>query len=274
MPDNTEAPKSWYDTGFAGVKREQQKLESMSGPNRIWMPAGAKRELVFLDDEPTCIHEHNPKLNGDWKSWFTCLSNVYDDVACCELLNPSGYKPYYVGFFTVIDCTAWTDKKGNTYQYEVKLFPAKLKTLKRLEMRKKERGPFAGKLFSIMRVDEKSPSTGDEFEVVRDADMAKLFTVANYKGKKLGELFNPQNEEQLERLKNSFKVDIVEGKVVPKLVPFNYFKVLHPMTPKDIRMTLKGADIEKREDGFGGGSSGGSSGSSAGGGSTSEDVPF
>lgn len=271
MSDGTEG-KSWYDTGYGGVKREQSKIEAAHGPNRVWIPAGGKRELVFVDDEPVAIYEHNPKLNGEWKHWFTCLNNVYEDAACCEILNPSGYKPYYVGFFTVIDCTPWTDKKGNTYQYEVKLYPAKLKTLKRLELRKKERGPFAGKLFSIMRVDEKSPATGDEFEVVRDADMAKLFTVANYKGKKLVDMFSKTDEESIERLKNIFKVDIVDGKPVPKLVPFNYFKILHPQSPKDIRMALKGADIEKREDGgFGGGS--GASGGVSGGASTDE-VPF
>jgi hypothetical protein len=265
--------KSWYETGYTGIKRETDRIEQMSGPNRIWIPAAAKKELVFIDDEPACIHEHNPKMNGEWKNWFTCLKPVYpDDIACCEILGKN-YPAYYVGFYTVIDCSEWTDKKGNKYQYEVKLFPAKLKTLKRFQLRRQEKGPFAGKLFSVMRVDKESPSCGDEFEVVREVDMAKLFTLANYKGKKIAEWFSKGvDEETIKGLQNIWKCEVVEGKLVPKLVPFNYFKLLHPLPPKDMRAVLNGSQIEKREDDFGGG--GGGSAPSGGKGSADESVPF
>lgn len=273
MSENTENA-SWYDTGYSGIKREEARIDQTYAPQRIWIPAGGKKDLVFVDDEPVGIHEHNPKMNGDWKNWFTCGKDVYDEAACCELLNPSGYDPYYVGFYTVVDCSEWVDKKGNKYQYELKLFPAKIKTLKRFEMRRKEKGPFAGKLFTVARLDGKSPATGDDFEMVRDADMAKLFTYANYKGKKLTELFGKGTDaENISRLKNTWKVEVVDGKVVPKIVPFNYAKVLYPLPPKEIRAVLKGSTIDKREDGaFGGGGEGTSSGGS--GATADEGVPF
>jgi hypothetical protein len=277
MSENTASTeqKSWYDTGYTGIKREQDRIDNTNTPNRVWIPAGGKRELVFVDDEPVGIHEHNPKINGDWKNWFTCGKEVYSDSACCELLNGSGYKPYYIGFYTVIDCSEWVDKKGNKYQYELKLFPAKLKTLKRLEMRRKDRGPFAGKLFSIMRIDGKSAATGDEFEMVRDVDMAKLFTLANYKGKKLTDLFAKGiDEDNINRLKNTWKVEVVDGKVVPKVVPFNYSKILYPLSPKDIRSALSGQQIDKRDDDFGGGGGSSSESTGSGGGSADETVPF
>jgi hypothetical protein len=262
--------RSWYETGYTGIKRETDRIEQMSGPNRVWIPAGSKKELVFIDCEPACIHEHNPKMNGEWKNWFTCLKPVYpDDIACCEILGKN-YPAYYVGFYTVIDCSEWTDKKGNKYQYEVKLFPAKLKTLKRFQLRLQEKGPFAGKLFSVMRVDKESPSCGDEFEVVREVDMAKLFTLANYKGKKLGDLFSAgTTTENIEKLKKTWKVDVVDGKVVPKLVPFDYFNVLHPLPPKEIRSVLGASKIDPRDDsGFGGGSG------NTGGAKADETIPF
>lgn len=275
----TSEQRSWYDTGYAGLKREMDRIDQTNAPNRVWLPVGGKRELVWIDDEPVCIHEHSPKMNGEWKNWFTCGKDVYDNSVCCELFNPSGYKSYYVGFYTVIDCSEWTDAKGNKHQYEVKLFPAKMKNIKRLEMRREQRGAFAGKLFSIMRLDEKSASTGDEFEVLRDADMAKLFPLANYKGKKLSELFaKGTDEENISRLKNTWKVEVVDGKVVPKLVPFNYSKILYPMAPKELRALVSGSVVDKRDDDFGGGRSGGaaSSAGSSTGGSTdnSGDVPF
>jgi hypothetical protein len=276
MSENTATSeqKSWYDTGYTGVKKEEERATTFA-PDRVWMPAGGKKELVFVDDEPVCIHEHAPKINGDWKNWLTCLKDVYDDVACCSVLNELDYKPYYIGYYTVIDCSEWTDKKNNKHQYEVKLFPAKLKTLKRLQMRRNDpaRGAFAGKLFSVMRVDEKSPSSGDEFEVVKDADMSKLFTLATYKGKKLSEHFaKGVDEESIARLKNIWKLDVVEGKAANKIVPFNYFKILHPMTPKDVRSLLGSSKIDKREE-FGGGSGGGAA-TGGGSGSVDESVPF
>lgn len=263
--------KSWYSTGYTELKTEEARSEMGNGPNRVWIPANGKKELVFVDDEPACIHEHSPKLNGEWKNWITCCKDVYDDVACCEMLNGAGYKPYYIGYYTVIDCTAWTDKKGKTYQYELKYFPAKMQTLKRLQSRKTDIGSFAGKLFGVQRLGDKSPSSGDDFNIIKDADMSKLFALANYKGKKLSEWIDKcSTPEGLESVKNIFQLELVDGKAVPKIVPFNYFKLLHPMTPKDIRITLNGAKIEARDSEFGGG------GDTVGGGDgkADETIPF
>ena len=44
--------KSWYETGYTGTKRESDRMESLNGPNRVWIPAGQKKEIVFIDDEP------------------------------------------------------------------------------------------------------------------------------------------------------------------------------------------------------------------------------
>lgn len=260
---------SWYETGYSGVGREAARIESMHGPNRFWMPENSKKQIVFIDDEPACIHEHNPKLNGSWKNWLTCLQGVADDVPCCEILgaNTRGY----VGFFTVIDCTEWVDKKGNKYQYEIKLFPAKLKTLKKFAMKKEDRGSLVGALYTVVRTDSKSPSCGDDFEFIREADLTKLFQVANYKGKKLPELYSKlgDNPENMERMKAVFQLQLDDkGVVVPKIVPFNYYEVLKPKSPKEIREMLRGAKVDS-----GGGGGEGDDGDKATGGAD-EAVPF
>jgi len=270
MPENKP---SWFSTGYSGIKPEVEKMDMQNGPDRVWIPPGQKKELIFLDDLPACIHEHCPKIDGDWKNWITCLKDVYEEAPCCELLNSSGYKSYYVGYFTVVDCSKWVDKQGKEYCYGIKLFPAKLKTLKRLQMRRDERGPFAGKVFSISRLDEKSPATGDDFEMVRDADLTKLFQVVNYRGKKLvDEYAKAVDEDSINRLKNIFQLEMADGKVVPKLVPFNYGKLLYPLAPKDVRVLLNSSKIEQRDDKFGGGDGGGTA--PAGGGTTDNAIPF
>lgn len=46
------ANNSWYNTGFDGMKKEEDRLASMTGPNRLWIPADSVRDVVFIDDDP------------------------------------------------------------------------------------------------------------------------------------------------------------------------------------------------------------------------------
>jgi hypothetical protein len=43
---------SWYETGYDGTAREDERISQMSGPRRFWLPKGAERDIVFVDDEP------------------------------------------------------------------------------------------------------------------------------------------------------------------------------------------------------------------------------
>jgi hypothetical protein len=285
---NTDSKKpSWLNTGYDGIKQEDQRLAALYGPNRFWMPAGVPpKEVVFVDAKPATLYEHNPNLNGDWKNWLTCQLNCFDEVVCCEILASRDYGRYFVGYYTVVDCSEWIDKKGTKYQYELKFFPAKQKTLKKFEIKHKDRlaeqekegqplTGVAGCLYKASRADAKSPTCGDEFEFKRMVNMEKLFDLANYKGKKLSDLFAKANEstEAMEALKRTFAVELDEnGKVKMKLVPFNYEQLLKPHTPAEMRTLLGSAKIAPREpDGSDGG---GSSGGSTGGGKADEDIPF
>jgi len=265
--------ESWYTSGFGGIKTEEDRMAQQYGPPRFWMKAGTNTQIVFVDDDPVCIHEHSPKINGSWKNWFTCLKDSNpDDAACCEIL---GFDTrHYVGYFTIVDMTEWKDQKNNIHQFEIKLLPAKLKTLKLLQSKKEGReNRLAGRIYKVGRTDNNAPGVGNDYEYDREADMEKLFKVANYKGKKLGELFRSEKEDEITRLKKTFKLATDGGALVHKVVPFNYFEVLRPKSPKDLRDVLKGAKIEKDDDGFGGGNK--SDGGSGGGGQKADDdIPF
>jgi hypothetical protein len=43
---------SWYNTGYEGLKSEEERLSSMGGPQRFWVEVGSSKELVFVSDEP------------------------------------------------------------------------------------------------------------------------------------------------------------------------------------------------------------------------------
>jgi len=228
---------SWYETGFDGVDKEQSRVESKFGPDRFWVPPESSRELIFVDDEPFQINEHNPKINGGYKNWFTCLRGVHDEVVCCEKLG--GDSRYYVGYMTVVDCSEWTDKRGITHKYEVKLLPAKLRTMKKIRRKKEERGSLVGCLYRSSREDRRSAAVGDEFEFQREVDMEKLFEHAMYKGKSISDMFSDSTNKS--RLDGTFQMSCDDdGNFVKRIVPFNYFEVLKPREPAFIKDMLYG----------------------------------
>lgn len=267
-----EQKKSWIQSGFGGIKGEEDRLANLYGPNRVWIKPGTSTELLFIDDEPSSMYEHNWKADGSWKNWLTCLSQGdFGEIPCCELLGANS--KYYVGFFTVVDLSKWTDKKGNVHQYEVKLLPAKLKTQKKLQRKKEELGKLSGNIIKCFRETDDSASVGDEFTFVKTVeDMSKVFSVANYKGAKLGEMYGKaaENPDELNRLMKTFRVQLDDaGKPKPVVVPFNYASVFEMKDPKTVRTLLAGASKGELD---GGGSSSTSTSSSSGG--SAEDIPF
>lgn len=237
--------ESWLTQGFGGVKGEQERVESMYGPKRFFLKEGQKAKVVFLDDEPACIHEHNPKINGKWDQYFTCIKESNpDNPVCCEILGHDTRR--YVGYFTIVDCTQFKDKNGNIHQFEVKLLPCRLQSLKLFQSKKDDKdGRLKGRIYNVNRSDKKQQNIGNDWDYDKDVESwDKLFAVANYKGKKLSELFSSEDSDVIARVKKTFNVSSTEGKITQKLVPFNYLDILRPRKPSDLKAILKGAKIE------------------------------
>jgi hypothetical protein len=143
-----------------------------------------------------------------------------------------------------------------------------VKTLKKFKMKMEDRKSLVGCLYKASRVDQKSPSCGDEFEFQREVDMGKLFQAAIYKGKKLTEMWAKAQEDAdgIEKLKKLFQIKLgPDGKLLPQLPTFNYFKVLEPKPAEEVKEMLGGyhPDDDKPQ-----------SNAFAKGGAKSEDVPF
>jgi len=273
---------SWYNTGYDGLRTEQGRLEALGGPDRFYIKAEEERTFVFIDGEPITIYEHNPRINGSWRNWVTCVQGAHSETVCCDILG-SKHKRYFVGMYTVMDITGWTDKQNNLHANNVMLLPAKFKSLKKLERKAKARGgSLQGCVFTAFRPDKKSATIGDDFEFVKMMTPEEIFAVANYKSKPLRELYEKaQNDgESMQRLQRLFSIEVGSGGVVePIPVPFNYMEVLAPLEVAQLREMLAGV---QNDGGYGGNSGGGNSagaGASAGapaGGSYAkvEDVPF
>jgi len=237
---------SWYSNGYEGMKKEEERAAQANGPQRFWVKPGDTKHIIFVDDEPFTLYEHNPKINGDWKNWITCGQGISDNVPCCEVLGPASR--YFIGYYTVIDCSEYMDKKGNKHSYEVKLLGAKMKTLKKFRRKKEDKGSLIGRKYKVTREDGKSPSVGDEFEYDCDADLSKIFDTVMFKGRKLSEIYTQAQAggaEGIQRLLKTFQASFEgEGKLVKRVSPFNYMEVLKPRDPKELRLLLKGAETD------------------------------
>lgn len=244
---------SWYNTGFDGISKEEKRQENKYGPPRLYLKADTSREVVFVDSTPMCVYEHNPNIAGTYQNWFTCVQGIHDDVVCCQKLGPDSR--YYCGYLTIVDTSLWEDARGVRHQYGLKLVQGKFQTLKRWKRKADDRS-FAGCLYKTTRDTDKSASCGDEWEFRREVDMAKLFEVANYKGKLLSDMYTEAEKDSgyMSKLMSTFNVKPDENGKLPRgVIPaFNYYEVLKPMEPAELRAKLGMVNMAEQRSGGGG----------------------
>lgn len=172
MSEEQVKPK-WFASGFDSLDNIP---DSNSGKTqrRFWMPAEKSAKITFIDSEPFCIWEVNMNLNGSWRNWFTSLKSMGQECP----LEEAGFRPYYAGFLTVIDHSVWTDSKGVEHKDNVKLYAAKVSTMKKLKRQIEKNGPLGGCQFDVYRSDKKSASVGDEFDFIGKIDVSSQFPEA------------------------------------------------------------------------------------------------
>lgn len=268
--------KSWYSTGFSKDSGNGKSDMFTWDPDRVWMPAKDSRDFVFCDDAPFTFDEHNLKLNGNWKNWITCLAPVTEDGEpnCCQIAGKDSR--YRVSMLTIVDTSKWTDKKGVTRQYEIKVLPAKFKTSQKLDRKvtdlAKDGKSIVGRLYKVTRETDKSPAVGDDYEFTREVDMVKLFDLVTYKGKKLADLYTAADEsaEAFAKLSRVFAISKgADGKIVRKIVPFRYDAIYAPKTAKEVKELLGGFDASENTHDFD--SKGAKGGSTA---AVDDEIPF
>ena len=268
------ATQNWFESGYTGADREQEKRDLGGGPKRWWMAAATTKQVVFIDDEPICFDEHSWKVEGSkFPSSATCISKICQDGCPACNSKPVG-KPDYMGHLTIVDCTGYTTRDGKEVKFELVEFCPKLKAMNKLNLKKKNKGSLIGQLYSITRADADSPNTGDDFDHQRAAELDKLYKVVTYRGKNLSEMITTANgtgeaaQKMRKFLVHQFQVP--ETGAIPEEIPaFNYMKLHEPLEPADLRRQIVGAVSFGSKFSSGSGSTSGGSG-----GSSSDDVPF
>jgi hypothetical protein len=264
------ANKSWYETGYAGAEKEQERRDLGAAPRRFWLKVGASKEIVFIDDSPFCIWEHSWRVGDDKNfQYATCISKINPE-GCPGDAAKGVQKAEYIGHYTIVDVTGYVSKDGKEHKYELVELSPKTKVLNKLKAKKEAKGSLVGQLFQVLRTDDNSASTGDDFEHKREVDMVKLYEVVSYKGKKLKDMIDaannpsdPTSARVRRYLAHHFQIPET-GEIPASVPPFNYANVHAPMEPAAMRAAMSGARGFQAN-----GSSGGSSG-----GTQTDDVPF
>jgi len=205
--------KPWYDKGYDDL--DDYKPEYSNQPRRFWMPKGSTKTIIYIDDNPFRFYEHQLYMNGNWYNWFTCLKQGAPSTKCMlgEMLDN---KAYYVGLYTIIDCSEWIDKQGVKHCNVKKIFAAKVDTMKRLRLKKDVLGKIhkidslVGCKFEVSRVGDKSENVGNNFEFIEKMTMGDIDTLVNagkvekekvdIKQFDYEEIFKPLSKERLEAI--------------------------------------------------------------------------
>ena len=204
--------------GYGGMEERAASEAPLfyQGPQRFWMPPNTGTQIIFTDDDPLRYYEHGMQVGKSYRHWATCTG----DKNTCPLCL-IGHDPYYVAAWTVLDRTEWKDKKGVARKDEKRLYVCKQKVMVKLAWRSEKLrsyvdektgapvypGGLRGMVFEVRRGDGKSPNTGDDFDLIGQADDSLLVGA--------------------------------DGK---KIEPFDYMTVLAP----DMNLLNKYADLLKR----------------------------
>lgn len=175
------------------IRDLNDRKEKMNA-RRFWMKSGTSVNVVFLDEDFIRFEEYRVFNNRGRPDFFTRPPQGQTD----RFLH-KGLRPEVKYAFSIIDCSKWTDQKGQVHQNEKKLLIVNAEFGKMLSDKKKNWGGLKGKAVRITRKGEKDYSHGSDFELL---------------------------------LKDGQPV-VVNMKAFKDVVPFDYEKVLSPVGDDD-----------------------------------------
>lgn len=168
---NPPPTKAWYSEGADEIEKELKRQTEVKVPRRWYLPVEKSNQLTFITDNPFSFREHNLKLDGNWRNWFTCIGKG------CPLCK-AGNDAYLASAWLVIDHSVWSDQAGNEHKDEPRLLVTKARVASRiLKIRAKQDG-LTGVRCEVFRAEAMSPNTGDQFDVEKKHTPNELAKIA------------------------------------------------------------------------------------------------
>lgn len=186
-PESEEVAAPWWggeaDSGL-GSDMTGDPSPGAGASMRYWMPKGSERKIIFLTDgdgpngPPPPIFEHNIKLGGSWRNWFTCLEPLGIPCPLCQYANENdGFgRRYKAMYFTIIDTHEFEGRDGKKKKNQKRLFVAKKDTVEILRRRFHDLAEMGkslrGAIFKVYRTNsDKSAAVGEDFTYIGHADL-------------------------------------------------------------------------------------------------------
>lgn len=220
---------SWYGQGAEGkttqskAEEEREAKRAQGGSpeaiksQRFWLPPNKEARVTFLDSGLFFLKEHQIKLNGSFRNWFTCRSDI-DTCPFCD----AGESFSFVSVSTILDHTEWATKKGKKVYCTKKLFVCKGDAKKGLMLQVDRRGDLRMSQYIINRLSSEDYTTGSQFDYQGPITEADLRKMASAVGMTLEAYLGMTEKQTLEEY----------------LKPFDYQKVFEPLSIADARKVL------------------------------------
>jgi hypothetical protein len=209
--------ENWFKHGVTEEDVENVKKEVASrrkSPLRLWLNEKESKKIIILDDQPFSIWEHHMRINGKWGNFFSCPKGFSDDVVCPICM--SGNNRQFSAFISVIDCTGYKNKKGETAgKYSRTLFAMPETVLDRFLAYRAKHTTLVGALIEIQRTSEKAPRLGDVWEVLKTGIDVEKDEKLWWKSREDGKKHPPE--------------------------PFDYKKIFAPKTASELQALASGA---------------------------------
>lgn len=190
--EQKEKKMNWYRTGDSAkkaIEAEQHRRDEAASQRgssgklfRFYLPVKTTTQITFLDGpthpqgfpSPFIFKEHQVKLNGHWRNWFTCLAVPGPNGVRGRCpAEDAGDNSALVSAYTIIDHSRW-EKDGKIHENEVKLFVCKMATHERLASQAIKRGgSLRGCRYEVTRGSgDKSVNVGDVFDYEGMTDLS------------------------------------------------------------------------------------------------------
>jgi len=158
---------SWYSKPGDNNREDFRKNKMHSHDLfRFFLKPGESRTVLFLDDAQFGIKEYLAKVGGRFKNFTESEENS---------VIFSGSYSSYAEYYTILDLTPYVDKQGTKRFFSKRAIGIKGDGIDTLDRRRKSAGgSLVGKKVKITRDGKKSPSSGNDFEVVGETDIDSI----------------------------------------------------------------------------------------------------
>ena len=167
-PQASQQPqRGWMHTGAEAEQlraRELAEIERRRSqnyiPRRFWLRVGGRADIILLDNQPgPCFYEHNlpDPQNQNRRTLFELCPAEYDHCPLCQ----RGERNYYVQFYTIVDLSQYTNKKGELVRYTRRLLAVKASQQERYARLYQRWGNLRGIHLVVHRDSQNAAAIGD-----------------------------------------------------------------------------------------------------------------